>query len=287
MSTQKTGVKRTTIRGIAQKKGRDPIVCLTAYTAPVARMADQHADLVLVGDSLGMVLYGMESTVPVSVDMMVNHGRAVVGATEKALVVVDMPFGSYQESASQAFHNAALIMKETGAAAVKLEGGAEMAETVAFLSSRGIAVMGHIGLQPQSVHATGGYRVMGRTDREQDKIMNDARAIEKAGAFGLVLECVDTDLAAKVTQDISIPTIGIGASSVCDGQILVTEDMIGLSGHGVGHNVPKFVKQYTNVSLDIEKAITLYADDVRARRFPGAEHAYNATSESEKLKVMK
>lgn len=282
MSAHGTSVKRRTIKDIAGQKGRDPIVCLTAYTAPMARAADRCSDLILVGDSLGMVLYGMDSTVPVSVDMMVNHGRAVVRATENALIVVDMPFGSYQESTSLAFHNAALIMKETGAAAVKLEGGAEMAETVAFLSARGIPVLGHIGLQPQSVHATGGYRVMGRNNKEQDKLVADARAIEKAGAFGVVLECVDAYLATKVTHDISIPTIGIGASSDCDGQILVTEDMLGLSGAAPDHKVAKFVKQYMNAAPDIEKALDGYASDVRSRHFPAAEHVYKTTLDDKK-----
>lgn len=263
-------VKRKTIADFIRQKGQAPLVCLTSYTAPVARIADRHADLILVGDSLGMVLYGMDSTLPVTLDMMANHGRAVVSATERAFVVVDMPFGSYQQSAAQAFQSAALIMKETGATAVKLEGGAEMAETVAFLTCRGIPVMGHIGLQPQSVHAAGGYRVMGRDNKEWQKIKNDARAVANAGAFGIVLECLDPDLALEITEDLPIPTIGIGASAACDGQILVTEDMLGLSGH----KVPKFVKQYANLSKNIEEALFNYSCDVKARNFPEKVHTY-------------
>ncbi len=265
-------VKRRTIRDIAVQKGGDPIVCLTAYTAPVARAADEYCDLLLVGDSLGMVLYGMDSTVPVSLDLMVNHGRAVVQVTKRALVVVDMPFGSYQESSAQAFKNAARILKETGAAAVKIEGGSEMADTVSFLTERGVPVLGHIGLQPQSVHATGGYRVMGRNESEQTKIINDAAALETAGAFGVVLECLDPALADAITQQIRIPTIGIGASAGCDGQILVAEDMAGMTGSAV----PKFVKQYASVYNDLERAFGQYAKDVKERAFPDRDHIYKS-----------
>ncbi len=283
MSSHKEETKRKTVRDIIRQKGQEPIVCLTAYSAPIARMADAHADLVLVGDSLGMVLYGLDSTVGVTMEMMIAHGRAVVKATRTALVTVDMPFGSYQESPAQAFHNAALIMKETGAGAVKLEGGTEMAETVSFLTSRGIPVMGHIGLQPQSVHAAGGYRVTGRDDTERAKLEHDARAIAESGAFGIVLECIDPDLAGSVTRSVAVPTIGIGASAECDGQILVTEDMVGLSGH----KVPKFVKQYANVGGAIEKAMKAYADEVRARAFPGEEHIYKSDRKDQKMRIVK
>ena len=283
MSHQNQQVQRTTVRDILLKKGQDPIVCLTAYTTPVARAIDDHCDLVLVGDSLGMVLYGMESTVSVSLDMMLNHGRAVSKATKKALVVIDMPFGTYQESSTQAFRNAAHVMKETGASAVKLEGGVEMAETVAFLTSRGIPVLGHIGLQPQSVHAVGGYKVMGRDAGERRKILADAAAVVKAGAFGVVLECIDPDLADQITDQVSVPTIGIGASGGCDGQILVTEDMADLSGAAT----PKFVKRYASLYDPLRQAVAAYADDVRMRRFPGESHTYKRRARPTTIKMMK
>lgn len=283
MSVHSHKIKRRTIRDFVRRKGHEPLVCLTAYTAPIARIADEHADLILVGDSLGMVLYGMDSTVGVSMEMMIQHGRAVVRSTEAALIAVDMPFGSYQESPAQAFRNAAIIMKETGAGAVKLEGGAEMAETVAFLSGRGVPVFGHIGLQPQSVHAAGGYRVMGRGSEEGAKIVNDARAITKAGAFGIVLECVDPNLAGSVTRSVAVPIIGIGASADCDGQILVTEDMVGMSGH----KVPKFVKPYANINQHIAGAVEAYAHEVRSRLFPAEEHLYKNASEEKNIKAVK
>lgn len=282
MSAQ-TKTRRNTISDIIKRKGLEPVVCLTAYTAPMARMMDQHVDLILVGDSLGMVVYGMDSTVPVSLDLMINHGRAVVKSSEHALVVIDMPFGSYQEGPDQAFRNAALIMKETGAAAVKLEGGAEMAGTISFLTRRGVPVMGHIGLQPQSVHATGGYKVIGRAEQEHLKVMTDAAAIDQTGAFAVVLECMDPDLAGEVTEKISIPTIGIGASASCDGQILVTEDMVGLSGH----KPPKFVKKYADLEGDLEQAIRSYSEDVRDRSYPAEEHLYRRVSDTGKIKVIK
>ncbi len=258
-------IKRKTITDIKKMKGNEPVVCLTAYTAPVARIADECAELILVGDSLGMVLYGMESTVPVSIEMMVHHGRAVVRSSQKALVVIDMPFGSYQESRAAAFKNAARLMKDTGASAVKLEGGAEMAETVAYLTARGIPVMGHIGLQPQSVHAEGGYRVMGKSDKDYQRLVSDALALEKAGAFALVLECVIPELAADITGKLSIPTIGIGAGNACDGQILVFEDMTGMTGQ----TPAKFVKQYARLFDPMAMAAREYASEVKKRTFPG------------------
>lgn len=282
MSHHSGDPKRKTVRDIVMAKGQVPIVCLTAYTAPVARVADEHCDILLVGDSLGMVLYGMDSTVPVSLDLMINHGRAVVAVTKKALVAVDMPFGSYQESPAQAFYNAATIMKETGAAAVKLEGGMEMADTVFFLTQRGVPILGHIGLQPQSVHRDGGYRITGRNDEEYRKILADAKALEEAGAFGTVLECIDPDLADRITREIAIPTIGIGASSGCDGQILVTEDMTGMTGGAV----PKFVKRYADGQSLIENAVATYAAEVRAREFPSVEHVYGKKTADKKLKLL-
>lgn len=271
--------KRKTVRDVvAMKSGSAAIVCLTAYTAPMARLADAHADLVLVGDSLGMVLYGMDSTMAVTPEMMIAHGRAVVRASARALVVVDMPFGSYQESPEQAFRNAARIMQETGAGAVKLEGGEEMAETVSFLTRRGIPVMGHTGLQPQSVHASGGYRVMGRERAEHMKILQDSRAVAEAGAFGVVLECIDPGLAEEITRQVAVPTIGIGASAACDGQILVSEDMLGLSGT----NPPKFVRRYASLDSAADRAMEAYAADVRSRRFPGEEHVYGPAAGAKK-----
>lgn len=270
MSAQK-GSKRVSIASLQRmKRDATPIVCLTAYSAPMAHAMDEHADLILVGDSLGMVLYGFESTLPVTLDMMIAHGQAVMRGTSRAFVVVDMPFATYQESREQAFRNAARVMQDTGCHAVKLEGGAEMADTIRFLTARGIAVLGHIGLMPQSVNAIGGYRVMGRGDDEAARIIADAKAVEAAGAFALVLECVAPSLAGLVAQAVAIPVIGIGASEQCDGQILVTDDMLGLSGD----SVPKFVKSYANFGRDARDAFARYADEVRGREFPDENHQY-------------
>ena len=255
---------------IRAMKGAAPIVCLTAYTTPMARLLDGHVDLMLVGDSVGMVLYGFDSTLPVTLEMMIAHGAAVVRGARRACVVVDMPFGSYQESPAQAFRNAARVMKETGAAAVKLEGGAVMAETVRFLALRGVPVLGHVGLMPQSVNALGGFSARGRSVAEGERIALDAEAIAAAGAFAIVVEGTIEAVARAVTARIAVPTIGIGASPACDGQILVTEDMLGLP---VGFT-PKFVKRYAELAVDIEAAAARYAGDVRARRFPGPEHCY-------------
>lgn len=268
--------KRLTVRDIAARKGCIPIVCLTAYTAPMAKIMDRHVDVILVGDSLGMVVYGFDSTVPVTMDMMIAHGAAVVRSSKNALVVVDMPFGSYQASPQQAFENAARLMKETGCAAVKLEGGADMAETIEFLTQRGIPVMAHIGLQPQSVNAAGGYRVMGRTVEEEKKIFIDAAAVAQAGAFAVVIECTAEAVAAAVTKEIAIPTIGIGASASCDGQILVIDDMLGLSGDAI----PKFVKKYADAAILAESAIAVYAEEVRTRKFPSVTNTYTQSNDS-------
>ena len=261
--------KPVTVPMIRQMKGTTPIVCLTAYTTPMAKLLDAHVDLMLVGDSLGMVLYGMDSTLPVTLDMMILHGQAVVRGAQRACVVVDLPFGTYQESPAQAFRTSARVMKETGAAAVKLEGGAEMAETVRYLVQRGIPVLGHVGLMPQSVHNYGGFGARGRVAGEADRIMSDAVAIAEAGAFGMVVEGTIEMLARAVTARVPVPTIGIGGSPACDGQILVTDDMLGLFP-----NVPKFVKRYAELGNEAAQAIATYADDVRARRFPGPEHCY-------------
>ena len=262
-------VKAVTPPDIAARKGGTPIVCLTAYTTPIARLADPHCDLLLVGDSVGMVLHGLPSTLGVTLEMMVMHGRAVRRGSERALIVVDLPFGSYEESKEQAFRNAARLMAETGCAAVKLEGGESVAETILFLTRRGIPVMGHVGLTPQAVHAFGGYRVQGRGEAA-DRVMADARAVAEAGAFSVVLEKVTERLGGEITEALPIPTIGIGASSACDGQILVIDDMLGM----FSDFRPKFVRRYAELSRDADAAIAAYAADVRARRFPAAEHVF-------------
>ncbi len=261
--------KRITAPEIAARKGGEPIVSLTAYHAHTAAIADKYVDFLLVGDSLGMVMHGFESTLPVPLDLMIMHGRAVMRGARRALVVVDMPFGSYEESPAQAFHNAAKVIKETQCGAIKLEGGQRMAETIHFLSQRGIPVMAHIGLTPQSINILGGFKTQGRTRDQWAVIEEDARLVAEAGAFSVVLEAIAEPLAAKITKAIPIPTIGIGASAACDGQILVMEDMLGLSP-----KVPKFVREFGEVGKAIEKAIGSYAQEVRARRFPAADNTY-------------
>ncbi len=257
---------------IAARKGSTPIVCLTAYTTPMARLLDPHVDVLLVGDSLGMVLYGMETTLPVTLDMMVNHGAAVVRGSDHACVTVDLPFAAYQESPAVAYRSCARVLAETGCDAVKLEGGVEMAETVRFLTERSIPVMGHVGLKPQSVRAMGGYKVQGRGEDGARKIIDDAKAIAEAGAFSLVVEGTMEKVARAITSAIDVPTIGIGASAACDGQVLVTEDILGL----FTDFTPKFVKRYADIGADIEEAVRGFAKDVRARRFPGDEHCFGS-----------
>ncbi|MBP2230572.1 3-methyl-2-oxobutanoate hydroxymethyltransferase [Azospirillum agricola] len=269
MSASKSNA-RVSVPALRARKGGDPIVCLTAYTAPVARLLDPHVDLLLVGDSLGMVVYGLDSTLPVTLDMMIAHGAAVVRASERACVVVDLPFGSYQESPQAAFRASARVMAETGAQAVKLEGGLEMAETVAFLAARGIPVMGHVGLTPQSVNTLGGYKAVGRDAEAAERIAADARAIAEAGAFSLVIEGTMESLARRITQEVAIPTIGIGGSPACDGQVLVTDDMLGL----FGAFQPKFVKRYAELGTAVGEAAAAYAAEVKARSFPGPEHCF-------------
>jgi 3-methyl-2-oxobutanoate hydroxymethyltransferase len=261
--------RRVTVPEIRAHKNAKPVVCLTCYHAHTARLLDEHVDLMLVGDSLGMVMYGMETTVGVTLDMMIAHGRAVMRGSRHALVVVDMPFGSYEESPQVAFRNAARVMQETGCTAVKMEGGTRLAETVRYLTERGIPVMGHIGLTPQAFNVTGGFKTQGRTEAEWPAIEADAKAIAGAGAFAIVLEGMAEPLAAKITHQIAIPTVGIGASPQCDGQILVMEDMLGLNP-----NPPKFVRQYASLGAEIENAVKAYAADVRDRRFPGKENVY-------------
>ena len=264
--------KRHTPAALHARKGGVPIVCLTAYSTPMARLLDPLADLLLVGDSLGMVVYGLDSTLPVSLEMMIAHGAAVVRGARRACVIVDMPFGSYQENPAQAFRNAARIMAETGCAGVKLEGGTAMAETIRFLVERGIPVFGHIGLQPQSIHALGGFRAQGRSDADAARVIADAHAVSDAGAFALVVEGTAEPVARRLTAEIAAPTIGIGASPACDGQILVTEDILGL----FDEFRPRFVKRYAELGPLAAAAAAAYAEDVRARRFPGPEHTYGA-----------
>lgn len=259
-------------QSILARKGGVPLVCLTAYTTPVARLVDPHCDLVLVGDSVGMVLHGLPSTVGVTLDMMILHGQAVRRGVENALLVVDMPFGAYEESPRQAFRNAARVMAETGCAAVKLEGGVTMAETIRFLVQRGIPVVAHVGLTPQGVNAFGGYTVQGR-GKDAGRVMADARAVAEAGAFCVVLEKVPEPLARAITADIAIPTIGIGASTACDGQILVVDDMLGL----FTDFRPKFVRRYAELGHAAAEAVAAYAEDVRQRRFPAPEHVFADT----------
>jgi 3-methyl-2-oxobutanoate hydroxymethyltransferase len=254
---------------ITAMKGVRPIVALTSYHAHTAAIADRHCDFLLVGDSLGMVMHGYETTVPVPLELMIVHGRAVVRGAKRALVAVDMPFGTYEESPSVAFRNAARVMKETDCGAVKLEGGRRMAETTRYLVERGIPVMAHVGLTPQSINVLGGFKTQGRSRSEWTALEEDARMVAEAGAFAVVLEAIPEPLAARITASISIPTIGIGASAACDGQILVMEDMLGLSPR-----VPKFVKQFGEIGRAIDSAIGAYADAVRGHDFPAGEHTY-------------
>ena len=269
MSVQ-ADVKRITAPEIRARKGGDPIVSLTSYHAHTAALADKYCDFILVGDSLGMVMHGLRSTVPVTMEMMILQGRAVMRGTQRALVVVDMPFGSYEGSKEEAFANAVRVMKETECGAIKVEGGRRMADTIAFLVERGIPVMGHVGLTPQAINALGSFRAQGRSEEEWGPIEDDARAVSDAGAFSVVLEGIAEPLGARITKDIPIPTIGIGASPACDGQVLVLEDMLGLSPR-----VPKFVKRYATLGPSIEEAIKAYAAEVKDRTFPAPEHTYS------------
>ncbi|MGC1271301.1 MAG: 3-methyl-2-oxobutanoate hydroxymethyltransferase [Croceibacterium sp.] len=266
-------MRRLTVPAIrARKEGgvtAEPIVMLTAYTARQAQLLDAHCDLLLVGDSLGQVIYGLPSTIPVTLEMMAAHAAAVVRGSYHSVVVVDMPFGSYEASPQQAFESAAMLLKASGAAAVKLEGGEAMEETVRFLVRRGIPVMGHIGLTPQAVNVLGGYGARGRSDAEAEKIVGDARALDDAGAFAMVVEGVVESIAIAATHAVACPTIGIGASAQCDGQVLVTEDLLGLF-----ERVPRFVKKYENIAEVIAGAAERYAAEVRSRVFPGPDQTY-------------
>ncbi|HVY35549.1 MAG TPA: 3-methyl-2-oxobutanoate hydroxymethyltransferase [Caulobacteraceae bacterium] len=270
MSAQsKDQSRRLAAPDIAARKGAEPIVCLTAYTAPMAALLDEACDLLLVGDSVGMVLHGLPNTVGVTLDMMILHAQAVMRGSKRAMVVVDMPFGSYEGSPERAYANAARIMKETGAQGVKVESGPTVADTIAYLTRRGIPVMGHIGLRPQSILVEGGFKAKGRTDDERERVIAEAKATEEAGAFSMVIEGVAETLAAEITKAVSIPTIGIGASAQCDGQVLVVDDMLGLFDW-----TPRFVRRYADLRAEISRAVQTYADDVRARRFPGPAETY-------------
>ena len=265
-----TGAARfLTVPEVRARKGAAPLACLTAYTTPVARLVDRHCDVVLVGDSVGMALHGLPNTLGVTLEMMILHGRAVRRGLSHALLVIDLPFGTYEESPAQAFRAAARLMAETDCAAVKLEGGVEMAETISFLTRRNIPVMAHVGLTPQAVHRIGGYKVQGRGD-EAERVTEDAVAVAEAGAFSVVLEKVPDALARSITAQVPIPTIGIGASSACDGQVLVVDDMLGF----FEDFQPRFVRRYAELGDAADRAIAAYAADVRARRFPGPEHVF-------------
>lgn len=272
MSAQRNdAVRRITTPEITARKGGEPLVCLTAYSAPMAEILDPHCDVLLVGDSVGMVVHGMPNTVGVTLDMMILHGQAVMRAARRALVVIDMPFGSYEGAPQQAFENATRVLKETGAQAVKVESGPTVAETIAYLVRRGIPVMGHVGLRPQAVNVDGAFKAKGRTEDERTRVLAEAEATADAGAFSIVIEGVAESLAREITQAVSVPTIGIGASSGCDGQILVTDDMLGMFEW-----TPKFVRRYADLRGDIGKAVGQWAADVRARQFPGAAEVYFA-----------
>lgn len=268
----RSDTKTITVGDVRARKGGQPIVCLTAYSAAIARLLDPHVDLLLVGDSLGMVLYGQDNTLGVTLDQMVAHGAAVVRGATRACVIVDMPFGSYQESPRQAFRNAARVMAATGCAGVKLEGGCDMAETIAFLTSRGIPVLAHVGLMPQLINTQGGFITQGRDEAGAAAILADARAVAEAGAFAVVVEGTLEAVARRVTEELAIPTIGIGASPACDGQILVTDDLLGLTGE----QAPRFAKRYADLATAVGEAVSDYAVEVRDRRFPGPAQVIQA-----------
>ena len=278
MATESSAADRVGAEDIRRRKGKMPIVCLTAYTYPIARMLDPHVDLLLVGDSVAMVLHGHPTTLGASLEMMIAHGQAVMRGSAKACVVVDMPAGSYEASAAEAVASARRIVDETGCQAVKLEGGAGMAAQIEAIVAEGIPVMGHIGLLPQSVEKDGGYKIKGRTTENIAALLRDAEAVERAGAFSVVIEGTVETVAADLTHRISIPTIGIGASGDCDGQILVIDDMIGMTVD----RVPKFVKEYADLRGTISDAAARYAAEVRSRAFPGPDHVFSTTSGKDK-----
>ena len=270
MSSQRQEkVRRVSASDITALKGKTPIVVLTAYTAPIAQMLDEVCDILLVGDSVGMVLHGLDNTVGVTLEMMIMHGQAVMRGSRKAMVVIDMPFGSYEGGPERAYANAVRVMKETGAQAIKVESGPAVTETIAYLVARGVPVMGHVGLRPQSVLVDGGFKVKGRSNEEHVRVMDEAKAAQGAGAFAVVVEGVAEPLARAITAELEIPTIGIGASPSCDGQVLVTDDMLGIFDW-----TPSFVRRYADLRTEIDRAVRAYAADVRARRFPGEAETY-------------
>jgi 3-methyl-2-oxobutanoate hydroxymethyltransferase len=260
---------RVTVPEIAARKGKAKLVCLTAYTAPMAALLDPHVDLMLVGDSVGMVMHGLPCTVGVTLDMMILHGKAVMRGATHALVVVDLPFGSYERSAAQAHESAVRVMQETGCQAIKVEAGEGVPETIAFLVQRGIPVIGHVGLRPQASNVDGRFKTKGRSLAERERVLAEAKAVDEAGAFAIVVEGVASDLAVEVTRLVGAPTIGIGASPECDGQILVTDDMLGLFDW-----TPKFVRRYANMRELVGKAVEAYAADVKGGTFPGSAEIY-------------
>jgi 3-methyl-2-oxobutanoate hydroxymethyltransferase len=270
-SHRQEAVRRLAAPDVRARKGKTPVVCLTAYTAPMAELLDEHCDLLLVGDSVGMVVHGLPNTVGVTLEMMILHGQAVMRGSKTAMVVIDMPFGSYEGAAEVAYANATRLMKETGAQAVKVEAGPTIAETIDYMVKRGIPVMGHVGLRPQAVLVDGGFKAKGKAGDERRRILEDAKATAEAGAFAVVVEGVAEGLAREITEAIPVPTIGIGASSGCDGQILVTDDMLGLFDW-----TPKFVRRYADLRGEIGRAVAAYAEDVRERRFPGPAEIYFA-----------
>ena len=258
-------MKKITINKILKKKNKSPIVCLTAYTSNIAKIADKYCDIILVGDSLGMVLYGMKTTRNVKIETMILHARSVKEAAKKSLVIFDMPYKTYTNKFT-AYKNAMKVIKLTKCDAVKLEGGIKIVKIINYLVKKGIPVLGHIGLLPQSSNT---FKVKGKSTISRKKILRDAIAISNSGAFGIIIECVIESLAKEITKKVLIPTIGIGASKYCDGQILVTEDLVGLSGFS-----PKFVKQYANLNKSIEKSVKNYVKDVKMKRFPFAKNVY-------------
>ncbi|MGJ3231520.1 MAG: 3-methyl-2-oxobutanoate hydroxymethyltransferase [Oceanicaulis sp.] len=272
MSAQsKSSVKRLTPPDIRARKGAEPLVCLTAYDAPMARLLDPHCDLLLVGDSVGMVVHGLPNTIPVTLDMMILHGQAVMRGSDRALVCVDMPFSTYERSREQAFDNAARVLRETGCQAIKVESGVFIADTIRYLAERAIPVIGHVGLRPQAALAEGGFKAKGRDDASRRKVIDEAVAADEAGAFAIVVEGVAEDLAAEITERVKAPTIGIGASSKCDGQILVTQDMMGLFDW-----TPRFVKRYADLKGAMEEGVKRYAEEVKSRAFPSEAEVYKA-----------
>lgn len=271
MSAQTQSVRRLGAADIRTRKGGEPVVCLTAYTAPMAALMDEHCDILLVGDSVGMVLHGLPTTLGVSLEMMILHAQAVMRGSSRAMVVVDMPFGAYEGAPEAAYANAVRLMKETGAQGVKVESGPTVADTIAYMVRRGVPVMGHVGLRPQAVLVEGGFKAKGRNEAEWEKVTAEARLTAEAGAFAMVVEGVAQGLAREITAAVPVPTIGIGASADCDGQVLVTEDMLGLFDW-----TPKFVRRYAGLREQIGEAVKAYAEDVRARRFPGEAETYFA-----------